>query len=82
MARKTFPPRPLALDRKVCDRDRLLCADHTLAQVELELQALENGDDDLTYLIEVVRYGVQRAIEASDDRPVTRRETETRRSTH
>jgi hypothetical protein len=48
------------------DRDRLQVADLVLALVEQELHALESGDDDLTYLIEVLRCGVQRALGDSD----------------
>ncbi|WP_417481210.1 hypothetical protein [Maricaulis sp.] len=48
------------------DRDRLQVADLVLALVEKELQALESQDDDLTYLIEVLRCGVQRALGDSD----------------
>ena len=44
------------------DRDRLQVADLVLALVEQELRALESHDDDLTYLIEVLRCGVQRAL--------------------
>ncbi|WP_417495033.1 hypothetical protein [Maricaulis sp.] len=45
------------------DRDRLQVADLALAFVETELRALDSNDDDLTYLVEVLRYGVQRAMD-------------------
>tara|TARA_R110002072_G_scaffold81857_13_gene187113 strand:- start:5352 stop:5603 length:252 start_codon:yes stop_codon:yes gene_type:complete len=48
------------------DRDRLQVADLVLALVETELKALESNDDDLTYLVEVLRCGVRRAL-ADDD---------------
>ena len=82
MDSKTVTPQPLKNDRTPCDRDRLQCADHALAQVESELHALENGDNDLTYLIEVLRYGVRRAIEANDGQPATHYPPETRNITH
>jgi len=44
------------------DHDRLQVADMVLALVEQELHALDSQDDDLTYLIEVLRCGVQRAL--------------------
>ena len=81
MARKILTPPP-EIDRTLCDRDRLQCADHALAQVESELHALENGDNDLTYLIEVLRFGVRRAIEANDGQPAAHYATETRNVTH
>lgn len=51
------------------DRDRLQVADLVLSLVETELKALESNDDDLTYLIEVLRFGVQRALFDSTDLP-------------
>lgn len=51
------------------DRDRLQVADLVLALVENELKSLESHDDDLTYLIEVLRYGVRRALD--DDESAT-----------
>ncbi|SDM17288.1 hypothetical protein [Maricaulis salignorans] len=45
------------------DRDRLQVADLVLAFVETELRALESNDDDLTYLVEVLRCGVRRAMD-------------------
>jgi hypothetical protein len=51
------------------DRDRLQVADLVLGLVEDELRALEANDDDLTYLIEVLRFGVQRALFDVADEP-------------
>jgi len=51
------------------DRDRLQVADLVLALVENELKSLESNDDDLTYLIEVLRCGVRRAL--NDDESAT-----------
>ena len=51
------------------DRDRLQVADLVLALVEDELKALETNDDDLTYLIEVLRFGVQRALYGTAELP-------------
>lgn len=64
------------------DRDRLQVADLVLALVEDELKALESNDDDLTYLIEVLRFGVQRALFESADLPERLSRVEANGKTH
>ncbi|MGK0266109.1 MAG: hypothetical protein ACI82N_000353 [Maricaulis sp.] len=64
------------------DRDRLQVADLVLALVEDELKALESNDDDLTYLIEVLRFGVQRALFESADMPDRLSRVEAHGKTH
>jgi hypothetical protein len=64
------------------DRDRLQVADLVLALVEDELKALETDDDELSYLIEVLRFGVQRAMFESADLPEGISPVEVPESTH
>ena len=64
------------------DRDRLQVADLVLALVEDELKSLETNDDDLTYLIEVLRFGVQRALFKSAELPDRLSRVDLRGKTH
>lgn len=64
------------------DRDRLQVADLVLALVEDELKGLETNDDDLTYLIEVLRFGVQRALFETADLPDRLSQVELHGKTH
>lgn len=55
------------------DVERLRSADQALALIEDDIRGLELDGDDLAYLMDVLRLGVQRALDASQDQsePVT-----------
>jgi hypothetical protein len=44
------------------DKDRLYAVDQALSIVQSELRALEHDEDELSYLMEVLRLGVRRAL--------------------
>lgn len=52
------------------DADRLKLADQALALVQEEIDGLDFDGDDLAYLMEVLRLGVQRAMTATEETPV------------
>lgn len=47
------------------DADRLRSADQALALIEDDIRGLTADGDDLAYLIDVLRVGVQRALDAN-----------------
>lgn len=51
------------------DADRLKLADQALALVQEEIDGLDFDGDDLAYLMEVLRLGVQRAMTATEEAP-------------
>ena len=51
------------------DADRLKLADQALALVQEEINGLDFDGDDLSYLMEVLRLGVQRAMSANEATP-------------
>lgn len=51
------------------DADRLKLADQALALVQEEIDGLNFDGDDLAYLMEVLRLGVQRAMTATEETP-------------
>lgn len=51
------------------DAERLKLADQALALVEAEINELDFDGDDLSYLMEILRLGVQRALTANEESP-------------
>ena len=65
---RKLPPLHAQLDSEPrSDRDRLIVADQALEVAEAELAKLGCDENDLAYLMEVLRLGVRHALSAEID---------------